>query len=170
MYSKEEIERKKQEALARRNQKAVSNNAANTSAPRNVIANNYNQPKTSNFGNNASRSPMSNYRNQNVTLNSSINKAFAHANSYNKIQNKKQSNRFNPMGATSTKDFYGYCQQVCEATCSMLNNTRFAVETSLFHPTLIDLFKTIPSRLYGKNFILYFVNRKILILFVFMEV
>jgi hypothetical protein len=32
----------------------------------------------------------------------------------------------------------------------MINNDRFALETSTFIPVVIDTFKTIPSRMYGK--------------------
>ena len=33
----------------------------------------------------------------------------------------------------------------------MINDTRFSVETESFYEKLNDLFKTIPSRSYGKN-------------------
>jgi len=62
------------------------------------------------------------------------------------IKQNRSHNRFNPI---EPKNFFNRTSTVT-GKCYMINNDRFALETSTFIPTVIDTFKTIPSRMYGK--------------------
>jgi len=62
------------------------------------------------------------------------------------IKQKRSHNRFNPI---EPKNFFNRMSTVT-GKCYMINNDRFALETSTFVAAVIDTFKTIPSRMYGK--------------------
>ncbi|KAH0952756.1 hypothetical protein HN011_010895 [Eciton burchellii] len=60
------------------------------------------------------------------------------------IKQNRTHNRFNPI---EPKNFFNRMSTVT-GKCYMINNDRFALETSTFIPVVIDTFKTIPSRMY----------------------
>ncbi|XP_014210955.1 SWI/SNF-related matrix-associated actin-dependent regulator of chromatin subfamily A-like protein 1 [Copidosoma floridanum] len=138
MYSKEEIERKRLEALKRMQQKTVTSSGSvstpNVTKPP-AISNFINQNQSSYYRNNENYSSKPNFTNENYQNKSK-----------RVFKQQGVSNRYSPMQRPN--NFYGNQQPMCEATCVMLTNNRFAVETSSYHQKLIDLLKTIPSRLY----------------------
>lgn len=62
----------------------------------------------------------------------------------NVMRSNKLNNRFNPMEA---KSFFSRTS-VLTGKCYMISSERFAVEISSFEPTVINIFKTLPSRSY----------------------
>ncbi|XP_031779096.1 SWI/SNF-related matrix-associated actin-dependent regulator of chromatin subfamily A-like protein 1 [Nasonia vitripennis] len=141
MYSKEEIERKRQQALERKKQNApVPNNSPSTGSTNGFM---------SNFTNKNSISYTSTAANQNVAPNLSNKKPYGYSQNKSQSTIKQQSsaNRYNPISSTTTR-FYGNVER-CELTCSMISSNRFVVEMSKYNEALVNnLFKTIPSRLY----------------------
>ncbi|XP_011330154.2 SWI/SNF-related matrix-associated actin-dependent regulator of chromatin subfamily A-like protein 1 [Ooceraea biroi] len=63
----------------------------------------------------------------------------------NVIRLDKSNNRFNPI---EPKNFFSRPFTRLTGKCYMISNNRFTVETSMFVPTIIDTFKTVPSNLY----------------------
>lgn len=59
------------------------------------------------------------------------------------MRQNKSNNRYNPI---EPKNFFS---QTVTGKCYMISDDRFALETSSFVPMIIELFKTIPSRIYG---------------------
>ncbi|XP_011876001.1 PREDICTED: SWI/SNF-related matrix-associated actin-dependent regulator of chromatin subfamily A-like protein 1 [Vollenhovia emeryi] len=55
----------------------------------------------------------------------------------------KSNNRFNPIAPGKF-----FSQPMATGKCYMVSDDRFVLETSLFVPVIIEIFKTIPSRLY----------------------
>lgn len=64
----------------------------------------------------------------------------------NIMRQNKSNNRFNPI---EPRNFFSQTVSVT-GKCYMISNDRFALETSSFVPAIIEIFKTIPSRIYGK--------------------
>ncbi|XP_072765590.1 SWI/SNF-related matrix-associated actin-dependent regulator of chromatin subfamily A-like protein 1 isoform X3 [Anoplolepis gracilipes] len=64
-------------------------------------------------------------------------------NSTNVMRPNKLNNRFNPM---ETKNFFN--RTVVTGKCYMISGERFALETSSFASSVIETFKTVPSRSY----------------------
>lgn len=62
----------------------------------------------------------------------------------NVIKQYKQNVRFNPI---EPRNFFS--KSSVTGKCYIISNDRFALETSIFVPAIIETFKTIPSRLYG---------------------
>lgn len=151
MYSKEEIERKRQQALERKKQNVpVPNNSPSTGSTNSL------KSFMSNFTNKNSISYMSSGANQNVAPNLSNKKPYGYSpnKSQSTIKQQSSANRYNPIASTTTR-FYGNAEQ-CELTCLMTSSNRFVVEQSKYNEAIVNnLFKTIPSRLYGKYYIIF---------------
>lgn len=64
----------------------------------------------------------------------------------NIMRQNKSNNRFNPI---EPRNFFNQTLSVT-GKCYMISNDRFALETSSFVPEIIEIFKTVPSRIYGK--------------------
>lgn len=67
--------------------------------------------------------------------------------STNVLKQNKTNNRFNPI---EPKNFFNPTIPVT-GKCYMITNERFALETSSFVPAIIETFKTVPSKLYGRS-------------------
>lgn len=155
MYSAEEIERKRQLALQKKKEKEKSfNNSSNlgpSTTPKNVN-NNQNKNVTHNAGNQSIQKYFNNFPSQSTKSNVfgyQSNESFKNK-SDSSLKKLGSQNRYNPMQKSAQK-FYGSqsSQPVCEVICSMISNERFAADITLFNSHLIDLFKTIPTRIYG---------------------
>ncbi|XP_014235599.1 SWI/SNF-related matrix-associated actin-dependent regulator of chromatin subfamily A-like protein 1 [Trichogramma pretiosum] len=141
MYSQEEIERKRQQALQRQQQKAACKPpvVSPLNAPKNN-GNSYTSPK------NSSSSSITNFFSPN-----SNRKSLGGSNQFKSQSAYKQqasANRYNPI---SSNKFYGTQQNkppLCEAECSMISINRFTVDMSKYHLPLIEVFKSIPTRNY----------------------
>lgn len=171
MYSAEEIEKKRQLALQKKKEKEKLNtsfsNASSSVTPKNVLNNHGNKNASHNSGTQSFQKYSNNFSNQNAK--SSFNNYQSNGNFKNKsdssLKKLGSQNRFNPM-QKSTQKFYGSqsSQPVCEVICSMISNDRFSADITQFNTQLIDLFKTIPTRIYGNSkksfysFILCFLN------------
>jgi len=70
----------------------------------------------------------------------------------NIIRQNKTNNRFNPI---ELKKIFN--PMSVTGKCYMISNDRFAIELSAFIPEIIDTFRTIPSRIYGKY--VYYINK-----------
>lgn len=58
---------------------------------------------------------------------------------------------FKPYEKTKpVQSFYNKPVNVITASCRLISDSRFAVDTSTFSTTAINVFKTIPSRYYSK--------------------
>ena len=130
MYSKEDIEKKRLQALAIKQRKYGNLNNATKSqgvpeTNKNIRSNENNLPSTS--------------------KNSLFSKSESNKNS-GVLKQQFQQNRFNPMKA---KNFYRNSDQLVIGNCYMVQNDRFAVDLSKYHPPVIDVFRTIPSKAYG---------------------
>lgn len=135
MYSKEEIDRKKIEALARKNKNQQQNNGRPA-----VPATN--QPKPVPSSNSvASLSSLNNGSNGN-TPNRGSNPTKTVTKSH--IQN----NRFNPI---APKPFYGIQNKV-SVNIFMISMKKFAADPSSFSQEFIDICKTIKSKSWGTFF------------------
>ncbi|XP_058804716.1 SWI/SNF-related matrix-associated actin-dependent regulator of chromatin subfamily A-like protein 1 [Phymastichus coffea] len=149
MYSKEDIERKRQEALERQRQKRLPSNSANPTSvfQKNIDKSYPNQNAKPSLKNNNFKNCISNDGSNKVTFNSSM-KSFSYGNPQKKMPSsyKQQSilNRFSPI---NNNKFYGN-QPACEVNCSIISSNRFAADTSIFHQPVIEILKTIPTRLY----------------------
>ncbi|XP_011493885.1 PREDICTED: SWI/SNF-related matrix-associated actin-dependent regulator of chromatin subfamily A-like protein 1 [Ceratosolen solmsi marchali] len=147
MYSKEDIEKKRQQALQRKNQRVLSYNNVNTESigtSRNVSSNQLIQNNTANSITKISN----NYKIKGLMPNSNKLPVYRNYEGKSRSTIKLQStkNRFNPVANTSK--FYNIMPKL-EVCCSMISNTRFTVDMKVFNTDLIDLFKTIPSKLYN---------------------
>jgi hypothetical protein len=152
MYSQEDIEKKRLQALQRKNQRVLFDNNVNKKATvtsKNATSNQLLQNKTVNSIDRISNNFTNKYKNTNLVPNS--NKFSTHINyrgkSQSSIKLQSMKNRFHPVA--NTTNFYGV-QQVQEVQCFMISDNRFNVDMSVFDTNLVDLFKTIPSRLYSK--------------------
>lgn len=61
------------------------------------------------------------------------------------MRQNKSSNRFNPI---EPRNFFSQTSTVT-GKCYMISDHRFVLEISSFVPVIIEIFKTIPSRIYG---------------------
>lgn len=61
------------------------------------------------------------------------------------MRQNKSNNRFNPI---EPRNFFSQMLTVT-GKCYMISDHRFALEISSFVPAIIEIFKTIPSRIYG---------------------
>lgn len=61
------------------------------------------------------------------------------------MRQNKSNNRFNPI---EPRNFFSQTSMVT-GKCYMISDHRFALETSSFVPVIIEIFKIIPSRIYG---------------------
>ena len=152
MYSQEEIEKKRIAAMQLKQQKAASSSvSASNNSSNNIFTNSYSPHSkahvtSSKILNNSNNSPNQSFKENNKL--STLNQ-WKHPSSY-KQQNA--SNRYNPIG---NNKFYGNqqnqsIQPKCEATFAMISSDRFAVETSIYHQKSIEIFKSIPTRIYGE--------------------
>jgi len=66
--------------------------------------------------------------------------------SKNIARQNKSNNRFNPI---EPRNFFTQRSTVT-GKCYMISDDRFALEMSSFVPAIIDTFKMVPSRIYGK--------------------
>lgn len=66
-------------------------------------------------------------------------------NSRNVARQNKSNNRFNPI---EPRNFFS-STSIVTGKCYMISDDRFALETSSFVPAIIEIFKTIPNRIYG---------------------
>ncbi|XP_032683947.1 SWI/SNF-related matrix-associated actin-dependent regulator of chromatin subfamily A-like protein 1 [Odontomachus brunneus] len=64
---------------------------------------------------------------------------------YSNVKQCKPNNRYNPI---EPRNFYKPQSQPVTGKCYMISTDRFALETSLYVPAIIETFKTVPSRLY----------------------
>jgi len=78
-----------------------------------------------------------------MSTNSPVNQQSKLNESRNVMRQNKSNNRFNPI---EPRNFFS---QTVTGKCYMISEDRFALETSSFVPAIIELFKTIPSRIYG---------------------
>lgn len=149
MYSKEDIEKKRQEALQRQRQKGLPNISANSTSvsSENAKTNCSNQNAMPQSGRISFQNFSNNDWSKKKFPNSSI-KTGNHSQNKAPSSYKQQaiSNRHNPI---ANNKFYGN-RPSCEVTCSMISISRFAAETSIFHERVIEMYKTIPTRLYGE--------------------
>lgn len=76
------------------------------------------------------------------------------SNKSNVYRQKSTQNRFDPI---STNKFYPNKTESIMGNCIMIKNDRFAVELAKFSASLIELFKTIPTKAYGKIIIYFFI-------------
>ncbi|KAJ8680973.1 hypothetical protein QAD02_016760 [Eretmocerus hayati] len=147
-YSREDIERKREEAAQRKRQKELSQQPQKSSPASTPINNGYsNQNRTPNFGNGAKRHFGNSFQKHNSSpaysnWNSNSSSSFK---SKSSIKQQSSSNRFSPMAASH--NFYG-TKEMCEVTCFLISDSRFAVDQSIYNQKLIELFKTVPTRLY----------------------
>lgn len=157
MYSKEEIERKRQQALERKKQNVPVPNNSPSSNNSSIASTNRLKTFMSNFINKNSSSYTSSTANQNVAPNLSNKKPYAYSQnkSQSTIKQQTSANRYNPLSSTTTR-FYGNIEH-CELTCFMISSNRFVVETSKYNEALVNnLFKIIPSRLYGMYYKIFY--------------
>lgn len=126
MYTQEQIEKKRQDALRKQQEKMNISNGTETKPPVASVSN-------QNFWFNANNNKNNNYQAKSQSL----------------FKQNIKTQRFNP---TPPKKFYGQQDAKCEVNCTMITNNRFAAEMSKYNEKLIELFKTIPSRLYGEFF------------------
>lgn len=82
----------------------------------------------------------------NISRNSPIHQQMKHKHNTSIVRQNKASNRFNPI---EPRKFFSSLSATVTGKCYMISDDRFALETSLFVPKIIETFKTIPSRLYG---------------------
>ena len=138
MYSQAEIDKKKSEALARK-QKSQAIKESQNNPP--VLNQNF-QKKEYPFANSkpfgAGQNTSSFYKNGNSS------KSFS--------KNHTQGNRYNPIPGKPT---YGIPNQVTVKS-HMISSTRFALECSGYNQDCVNICKTINSRLWG-NYIIIFV-------------
>lgn len=121
MYSKEQIEKKRLSALALK------------------------QKKNRNSENAPARVPVQNVQNKNNFKGPSANSC---PNKSGVFRQKPTQNRFDPL---NTNKFYGNSKtDVVTGNCVMFQKNRFAVELAKYSSALVEVFKTIPSKAYGK--------------------
>ncbi|XP_054007521.1 SWI/SNF-related matrix-associated actin-dependent regulator of chromatin subfamily A-like protein 1 [Hylaeus anthracinus] len=138
-YSREEIEEKRLLALQRKQQTQIK-----TNSPLDFTKRETNRPSPSILSDSSkSLNAINPFRDKQ-------NKHFVHKEDFRNNSFKsnrkfnKQKERFDPI---ESKKFFG--QKSCiKGTCYMINEERFAFETSSYLPTLIETLKTIPSRSY----------------------
>lgn len=98
----------------------------------------------------AQSTPTSSQIHQQSKLNDNENIAQQNKTNLNDNENiarqNKTNNRFNPI---EPRRFFNPMLSVT-GKCYMISDDRFALELSAFVPEIIDIFKTVPSRIYGK--------------------
>lgn len=151
--SAEEIAEKKRQAIERLEEKKRNSAAANNN---NSTSPDASTKSSSNFYGNAIANKVSelneyenkikNTSNQATTNNRILSQPYPHRNT-----NKNEihwTNAFDLMKKSVNSNS-------ASCTCSMISTDRFQVEVAGFHKQLNDVFKTIPSRNFGKNIFLY---------------
>ncbi|KZC09702.1 PREDICTED: SWI/SNF-related matrix-associated actin-dependent regulator of chromatin subfamily A-like protein 1 [Dufourea novaeangliae] len=135
-YSSEEIERKRLLALQRKQQAQIKSNSPN------IIKTGITIPSiigNENKSSNTAKSPWHNRNRFGEFAAKSGNNSFKSNRKF-----AKQKERFNPI---ETKSFFG--QKTCmTGKCYMISDDRFVLETSSYIPPLIEVLKTISSRVY----------------------
>lgn len=139
MYSKEQIEEKRKQAILRQQQKQQTTTAQNSSK---TNQSNNSTPTNSGF------STKSFYSNQNSNT-------FGNSKNQNVIKHQSPSQRFNPIKG-GPNYFEKKIDEKISVTCQMISNERFAVDSSKYCLELNDLCKIIQSRTYGIKIFFHF--------------
>ncbi|XP_014478988.1 PREDICTED: SWI/SNF-related matrix-associated actin-dependent regulator of chromatin subfamily A-like protein 1 [Dinoponera quadriceps] len=84
---------------------------------------------------------------QNNVPNSPVHKKISPNYNTNVVRHHKSNNRFNPI---EPRNFFTSSKSVT-GKCYMISDDRFALETSLYVPAIIETFKTVASKLYDPN-------------------
>lgn len=157
MYSAEEIEKKRQLALQKKKEKEKLFNNCQSPGPsvtsKSILNNHTNRNVPSYSGNQGIQKYLNNFPGSNAKFSSHNQQSIGTFKNKSESSFKKMGsqNRYNPL-QKSTQKFYGSqpsSEPVCEIICSMISNDRFIADMTLFTPQVIDLFKTIPTRIYG---------------------
>lgn len=131
-YSQDQIEQKRLLALQRKAQKLTQNNAAGSSnVSSNGVPTQSAQSRESHNGTNGKLQDVSRYKYD--------------KDSSGVMRTPKRDNRPSPLKA---KNFFA-SSQVINGQCTMVSDTRFMVDVD-YNQQLVELFKTMPSRLYGE--------------------
>lgn len=136
-YSQEEIEKKRLLAIQRKKQAQLKNSSFNSINIGNNISSNDSIKNKSNNNTKILGHGQSKYINFKTKFGSNSEK--------NNVKVNKQKERFNPI---STQNFFGQKSSIT-GKCYMISDTRFILEISSYFPPLIEILKTISSRLYG---------------------
>lgn len=133
-YTQEEIEKKRLEALQRKQQ--IQSKVKSPFDP-GKVQRNQNKPITS-----FSQSTSSFQR----SITDPILRSEPNNSRIGPMRTYKTNNRYTPM---TPQKFFGI-NSVITGKCYMITNERFAIETSSYLSSVIEVFKTVDSRIYGK--------------------